>query len=450
MANYDFTNIGYNSNNYYARDTRAYLVKGTQTASTNAWTGTLPDGVADYYDGLTVDYFLPFAGTSTAATLNLSGKGAKPIYVGGIDPVKTHFPQYSTIRLTYLINSALNSGNGCWQAVGSVLGNDTNDKVAQTATTTNSNYEILFSGTADNTTRVEGARKTSTLLYNPSTKALSTGGSVNGITLSPQTTGFKLSGGTTSKTLTIGADYTLAAACTKGVTDNTSATAVTSTDQNLITGRTLYYAGYTKNTGTVTEITAGAGLNTTSADTATDGGNITGNGTLYLTKTGVTAGSYGDSSNQTPGYGGTFSVPYITVDKYGRVTNVSAHTVKIPASDNTWRPVQNNLTSDSTTDSLSAKQGKVLNTNINTLNTNIGTKSRVIKYISSSFSSLPQTFTIDNCTTTMECIKAVLSVPSAQGSDWIVNTDTAGKATISGTFSGSTATTITLYLADIK
>ena len=38
------------------------------------------------------------------------------------------------------------------------------------------------------------------------------------------------------------------------VTDNSSATAITSTDTNLITARTLYYAGYTKNTGTVTSV----------------------------------------------------------------------------------------------------------------------------------------------------------------------------------------------------
>ena len=87
--------------------------------------------------------------------------------------------------------------------------------------------------------------------------------------------------------------------------------------------------------GTVTNIAAGAGLNTTSADTSTDGGSISSSGTLYLTKSGATAGSYGDSSAQTPGYGSTFKVPYITVDKYGRVTGISEHTVKIPASDNT-------------------------------------------------------------------------------------------------------------------
>ena len=59
--------------------------------------------------------------------------------------------------------------------------------------------------------------------------------------------------------------------------------------------------------GTVTQVTAGAGLNTTSNDTATDGGSITTSGTLYLTKSGVTAGTYQG----------------ITVDKYGRVTAAS-------------------------------------------------------------------------------------------------------------------------------
>ena len=115
-------------------------------------------------------------------------------------------------------------------------------KVTQTATTGSAAYEILFSGTADNTTRAEEARKTSTLTYNPSTKALSTGGIVNGLTLSAQTTGFKISGGTTSKTLTVGADYTLAAACAKGVFDKSSATAVGSSGTNLVTERAVYYA----------------------------------------------------------------------------------------------------------------------------------------------------------------------------------------------------------------
>lgn len=54
-------------------------------------------------------------------------------------------------------------------------------------------------------------------------------------------------------------------------------------------------------------VTAGTGLNTTSNDTGTDGGNITSTGTLYLTKSGVTAGTYQG----------------IQVDKYGRVISAS-------------------------------------------------------------------------------------------------------------------------------
>lgn len=49
---------------------------------------------------------------------------------------------------------------------------NTDAKVTQTATTTNANYEVLFSYTNDNTTRTEGARKANNLYFNPSTGAL--------------------------------------------------------------------------------------------------------------------------------------------------------------------------------------------------------------------------------------------------------------------------------------
>ena len=134
---------------------------------------------------------------------------------------------------------------------------DANNKVTQTGTTTSAAYEILFSETATNDTKTEGAKKTSTLTYNPSTKALVTGGTING--------------------------YTLAAAAAKGVTDNSSNADVTSSDTNLITGRTLYYQlakkGYTTNTGTVTNIATGSGLT---------GGPITTTGTIGIATSGIT------------------------------------------------------------------------------------------------------------------------------------------------------------------
>ena len=48
-----------------------------------------------------------------------------------------------------------------------------------------------------------------------------------------------------------------------------------------------------------------------------------------------TAGSFGTSSNSTPGFGGTFTIPYITTDKHGRVTAISNTTITLPSSDNT-------------------------------------------------------------------------------------------------------------------
>ena len=50
---------------------------------------------------------------------------------------------------------------------------------------------------------------------------------------------------------------------------------------------------------------------------------------------GVTAGAYGDTTAQTPGYDATFKVPSISVNAKGIVTAIGEHTVKIPASDNT-------------------------------------------------------------------------------------------------------------------
>lgn len=51
----------------------------------------------------------------------------------------------------------------------------TDSHVTQTATTTNADYEVLFSATADNTTRTETARKNSNLKFNPSTGMLNAG-----------------------------------------------------------------------------------------------------------------------------------------------------------------------------------------------------------------------------------------------------------------------------------
>lgn len=51
-----------------------------------------------------------------------------------------------------------------------------------------------------------------------------------------------------------------------------------------------------------------------------------------LPTSGVTAGSYGPSSNASPAHGGSFSVPYVTFDNKGRATAASTKTITLPSS----------------------------------------------------------------------------------------------------------------------
>ena len=78
----------------------------------------------------------------------------------------------------------------------------------------------------------------------------------------------------------------------------------------------------------------------------------------------------------------------IAVDALGHVSSVAGITksditaLGIPGQDtNSWRGIQNNLSSDSTSDSLSAAMGKALNTNLNDAITRIATCEQKIKAI---------------------------------------------------------------------
>ena len=51
-------------------DATAEVIVGTQTAATNTWTGNAT--FSELKDGQTILYWLPFAGTSSSATLNLT------------------------------------------------------------------------------------------------------------------------------------------------------------------------------------------------------------------------------------------------------------------------------------------------------------------------------------------------------------------------------------------
>ena len=90
-----------------------------------------------------------------------------------------------------------------------------------------------------------------------------------------------------------------------------------------------YFPSGDEPSGTVTSVKISA----TSPIAIDSDAAITTSGTRTIShaNSGATAGSYGDSSTQTPGYEGTFKVPYVTVNATGHVTGISEHTVKIPA-----------------------------------------------------------------------------------------------------------------------
>ena len=88
--------------------------------------------------------------------------------------------QNEIIELTnaeYQALSTAEKNNGKYYHITDRAGTFSMDnKVTQTASdSSNGNYELLMSETADNTTRTEGARKGQYLTYNPSSKALTVG-----------------------------------------------------------------------------------------------------------------------------------------------------------------------------------------------------------------------------------------------------------------------------------
>lgn len=79
-------------------------INGTQTASTNVWTGETTDN--ELYEGKMIAYRLPFAGTSSGATLNLTfangtTSGAKNVYLSTSTRMTTHVAAGNTVILVY-------------------------------------------------------------------------------------------------------------------------------------------------------------------------------------------------------------------------------------------------------------------------------------------------------------------------------------------------------------
>lgn len=106
----------------------------------------------------------------------------------------------------------------------------------------------------------------------------------------------------------------------------------------------------TGNAATATQFSANTTVALTGDATGTSAGSKKGwSVPVTLANSGVTAGDYGPSANASPSHGGTFSVPYVTVDAKGRVTAASTKTITLPADSNTDTKVTQTVTTGNST-----------------------------------------------------------------------------------------------------
>ena len=129
---------------------------------------------------------LPVAGHDYGTYLSLNnGTNYYPVIYNTSTRLTSHFPASSCIIVTFdSAGSAgsifpLNGGDARTTVSGGAFRvvdfyDSGNSTVNQAVTTTDANYEVLFSGTADNTTHNEGSRKNNNLTFNPSTGTLTT------------------------------------------------------------------------------------------------------------------------------------------------------------------------------------------------------------------------------------------------------------------------------------
>ncbi|MDO4333814.1 MAG: hypothetical protein Q4C58_14180 [Eubacteriales bacterium] len=151
----DINGVSYDGSAAKDIDLLPFIV-GTQTAVTGSWTGNAPT-IASLFDGLTIRYWLPYAGSGNA-TLNLTladgtATGAVNCYYSGTTRLSTHYAAGNVITLTYRsgvsINGSTTTYTGWWADAN--CNGDT--KVTQSITTT-ANYRSLLLGS--NSSAAEG------------------------------------------------------------------------------------------------------------------------------------------------------------------------------------------------------------------------------------------------------------------------------------------------------
>lgn len=194
--------------------TKSFYGTCATAAATAAKVVTLSNAVGwNLVPGVVIGVKFTYSNTAASVTLNVNGSGAKSIYYA--NAVYTGKATQITGLQNYIIYYMYDGTNWVFLNQSGNYIVASNNLVAQTPTTTSANYEVLFSATADNTSRTEGARKNSNLLFNPSTGNLQAT-QLNGVDIgsSPKftdttyTSQAAASGGTAVSLVTTGEKYT--------------------------------------------------------------------------------------------------------------------------------------------------------------------------------------------------------------------------------------------------
>lgn len=191
-------------------------------------------------NGLTVETAVPANAKFTDDSVTSSAKHYTPATASGQDKTASASGATAAWGIDVVKGVTLNTDGkghvtGLSVTSGKIPGNpDTDTKVTQTADdSTNSNFECLFSATADNTTRTETSKKSSKLKFNPSTGNLQAT-QLNGVTIgsSPKFTD------TDTKVTAVGNHYTPATVSGQDKTASASG-AIAAWDIDVIKGVTL-------------------------------------------------------------------------------------------------------------------------------------------------------------------------------------------------------------------
>ena len=160
----------------------------------------------------------------------------------------------------------------------------------------------------------------------------------------------------------------------------------------------------------------------------------------------VTPGSYGPSADATPAHGGTFSVPYITVDATGRVTGASTKTITLPAAGTSYtHPTHTAATGVPTANQTPAFGGtfsvnQIINDNLGHVTANT---SRTIT-IPSTLSNGTSTAGLIKTTSTVTSSSGYTACPVISGVPYYKDTNTQAVSSVNGKTG-----TVTLSAADV-